>query len=99
MINQKTLMAGLFILGVTSHSMAAESADSKTVGQKVEKGMEKTKEVISETYEDTKKGAQKGYRAVKDKTCEVINGKMECAAQKVSNKVKNAADEVKDKVN
>lgn len=59
--------------------------------------VEKVKESTSETYEDAKKGVKKGYRNVKDKTCEMINGKMECAVKKAGNTIKNGADEVKDK--
>ena len=44
---------------------------------------------------DMKVSAKKGVRNIKDKTCEMINGKMECAAKKVGHKIQNATDEVK----
>ncbi len=56
--------------------------------------VEKTKEVAA----DTGKAVKKGARAVKDKTCEMINGKMECLAKKVKHKAQNAGDEISDKV-
>lgn len=52
----------------------------------------------SEAMNDTKRGVQKAGRAVKDKTCEMINGKMECAAQKAKHSIQNTADSVKDAI-
>ena len=43
--------------------------------------------------------AKKAYRDVKDQTCEWINGKLECAAEKVKHKIQNKTDEMKDKKN
>ncbi len=56
-------------------------------------------EKVAEVGSDIKKSTKKGVRAVKDKTCEMVNGKMECAAKKVGNKVGNGVDEVKDATN
>lgn len=56
-----------------------------------------TKEDIKETGRDMGKGARKAGRKVKDKTCEMINGKLECAVQKVKHGAQNAGDEIKDK--
>lgn len=52
----------------------------------------------SEAASDTGKSVKKGARAVKDKTCHMVKGKMECAGEKVKHKAQNAADEVEDKV-
>lgn len=52
-----------------------------------------------EAGQDIKKGAKKAGRKIKDETCEMINGKMECAAKKAGHKLQNAGDEIKDKVN
>jgi|GEM_PF-2215561 len=54
-----------------------------------------TKEAVS----DVKKGARKTGRKIKDKTCEMVDGKMSCAGKKLKHKVENTADEVKDAVN
>lgn len=78
------------LMALTSFAFA--DAHKKTV-------TERAGETVTETYQDTKDGVKKTYRAVEDKTCEMINGKMECAAKKVANKTKNAADTVKDKAN
>jgi len=40
---------------------------------------------------------KKAYRKVKDKTCEMVNGKMECVAKKIKHKAKNAADAIETK--
>lgn len=37
------------------------------------------------------------YRNVKDKTCEMVNGKMNCAGKKIKHKVKNMTDSTKTK--
>lgn len=56
---------------------------------------ENTKEAVS----DVKKSARKSARKVKDKSCELVNGKMECAGKKLKHKAQNAADEIEDVVN
>lgn len=57
---------------------------------------ESVKEKAKETYHDSKRGVKKATREVKDKTCEMINGKMECAAKKVKHTIQNGADHVED---
>lgn len=61
--------------------------------------MDKVEANAKEMKDDTVKGAKKMGRKVKDKTCEWVNGKMECAAKRAGNAVKNGVDEVKDKAN
>jgi uncharacterized protein YjbJ (UPF0337 family) len=56
------------------------------------------KESAKETWNDTKRGTKKTVREVQDKTCEMINGKMECAAKKVKHSIQNGADKVEDAV-
>ncbi len=55
-------------------------------------------ETAKEVANDTARAAKKTTRAVKDKTCEMINGKMECAAQKVKHAAQNGADHVEDAI-
>lgn len=55
-------------------------------------------ESTKETAKDAKKTVRKGVRKAKDKTCELVNGKMECAAKKLKHGVENVGDEVSDKV-
>lgn len=57
------------------------------------------KEDMKEGMDDVKKSARKQTRAVKDKTCELVNGKMECAGKKLKHRAQDLGDEVKDKVN
>ncbi len=42
---------------------------------------ETMKEKASEVGRDLKKNTKKAGRAIKDETCEMVNGKMECARQ------------------
>ena len=51
-----------------------------------------------EAANDTKRGVKKGARAVEDKACEMVNGKMECAAKKIKHSMQNGADKVEDAV-
>lgn len=94
----KSLFILLTALSLSTTAFAETNNGTSTVGQKVESGVEKTQNATKEAYEDTKKAANKASRGIKDKTCEMINGKLECAAKKVGNSLRNASDEVKDKV-
>jgi hypothetical protein len=55
--------------------------------------MEKAETVKNKAVDATKEAG----RDLSDKTCEVINGKLECIAKKTKNAVKNAADATKTK--
>lgn len=57
---------------------------------------ETVKEKVSEAGHDTKRAMKKAGRKVKDETCEMINGKMECAGKKIKSGVKNTGDKVED---
>ncbi|MBC7420061.1 MAG: hypothetical protein H7328_04970 [Bdellovibrio sp.] len=78
----------LFLASIVAVSFTAglSTAIAETMGEKA-----------SEVGSDIKKSTKKGVRTVKDKTCEMINGKMECAAKKIGHKIQNGVDEVKDK--
>lgn len=58
---------------------------------------ETTGEKVGEVASDTKKAVKKGVRNMKDATCEMVNGKMECAGKKLKHKAQNAGDEIGDK--
>ena len=51
-----------------------------------------------ETGRDMSRGAKKMGRDIKDKTCEMVNGKMECAAQRAKHGILNTTDKVEDAV-
>lgn len=55
--------------------------------------LEKVETKTSEAVDATKRA----YRSAEDKTCEWINGKMQCFEKKVKNKVKNLSDKTKTK--
>ncbi|MFN7727923.1 MAG: DUF1328 domain-containing protein [Bdellovibrio sp.] len=52
-----------------------------------------------EAGRDVKKVTKKTIRKVKDKTCEMVNGKMECKAKKMKHKAQDAGDEAADALN
>lgn len=56
------------------------------------------KEKAAEVGNDARRGAKNTVREVKDKTCEMVNGKMECAVQKAKHTIQKGADKVEDAV-
>jgi hypothetical protein len=71
-------------LGFGFSPIYARAADD-TMGEKAQ-----------EAVKDTGRAMKKGARSVKDKTCELANGKMECAGKKLKHKAKNTMDKVED---
>lgn len=59
---------------------------------------ETVEEKAKELGNDTSRGVKKGARSVKDKTCELVDGKMKCATQKVKHSMQNVGDKVEDAV-
>jgi hypothetical protein len=57
---------------------------------------ENMKQDAKEVAHDAKVEMKKAGRKIKDETCEMVNGKMECAAKKAKHKVQNAVDDLKD---
>ncbi len=57
------------------------------------------KHTVKEGYQDVKKNTQKAYRKTKDKTCQLMNGKMECKAKEIKHEFENKKDEMMDKAN
>ncbi len=55
-------------------------------------------ENAKETVHDVKKGTKKAARKVKDKTCELVDGKMSCAGKKLKHKAQNVGDDIDDAV-
>ena len=76
-----TLMGAVAGFAFPLHSFAADD----TVGEKAE-----------EAAKDTGRAVKKGARKVKDKTCEMVNGKMDCAAKKLKHKAQNVGDKIED---
>jgi len=58
---------------------------------------ESTSEKVGTAMDKTGDSAKKAYRDAKDKTCEMVNGKMECTAKKVGHKIQNATDSARTK--
>lgn len=59
---------------------------------------ETVKEKATEAANDTKRAVKKGARKVKDETCEMVNGKMECVGKKIKHSAQNVGDKVEDAV-
>ncbi|HXH74257.1 MAG TPA: DUF1328 domain-containing protein [Bacteriovoracaceae bacterium] len=71
--------------GATFMSISAQADDT-------------VKGTVEEAGNDAKRGSKKTVRAVKDKTCEMVNGKMDCTIKKVKHSMQNGADKVEDAV-
>lgn len=71
----------LLCLGIA----AAPAFSDTTTGEKVEKA-----------GRDAKRAAKEVYHTAKEKGCEMVNGKMHCVGEKVSNKAEEIKDSVKD---
>lgn len=69
---------------MVSVSLAARAEE--TVGEK-----------MKDDAHNAKVEMKKAGRKVKDETCEMVNGKMECAAKKAGHKVQNAVDDASKK--
>ena len=67
------------VLLVVSFSTSAFSEETAT--EKVEIQAEKATNSV-----------KRGYRRVKDKTCELVDGKMNCVGKKIKHKLQNASD-------
>lgn len=78
-------------LGLVFAIPAVHAEDSK-----MEKAADHAGDKISEGAKDVKRGAKKAGRKVKDETCEMVHGKMECAGKKVKHKAENLGDKVED---
>jgi hypothetical protein len=86
----KTIYSGFAIFGpilalVVSMGVSTAFAE-QTVSEKAH-----------EAGQDMGKGSRKLGRNMKDKTCHLVKGQMQCAGEKVMHKTENAVDEIKDK--
>ena len=88
-MNLKTL-AVCCILALSSLTIGATRADDRDKAT--------TKQKMEEAGRDTKRGAKKAWRGAKDETCEMVNGKMECAAKKAKHSIQNTSDKIEDAV-
>lgn len=71
-----------FVLGLNINAIAEET----------------TMEKVDTTAQKAGNSVKKVYRSAKDKTCEMIDGKMQCAGKKLKHKVENVTDEAKTKI-
>lgn len=83
----KKLLNVFAMIFLTASLQTVAFANDETMGEKA-----------SEAASDTGKAMKKGVRKMKDKTCHMVKGKMECAAENVKHKVENVSDEAKDKI-
>ena len=81
---------------LTLSFMALLSASAVTAN--IASADETLSEKAKEAGNDTRRGVKSGARAVKDKACEMVNGKMECAVQKTKHTLQDGADKVEDAV-
>ncbi len=85
-VTLKALVLTLAFVGSATLTFSVHA--ETTAGERVQEGLE-----------DAGKSMKKTGRDIKDKACEMINGKLECVGKKAANKLRNAKDELKDKAN
>lgn len=81
-------------LAIASFLTVVSVSEQAFAGEKTQK----MKQEAREAGNDTRRGMNRAGRKVQDATCEMINGKMECAGRRGMNAVKNGADKVEDAV-
>jgi hypothetical protein len=65
-----------------------------SLGQEI-KAEESTLEKVETTKNKAIDSAKRAYREIDDKICETVNGKTNCVAKKLTNKIKNTSDKAK----
>ena len=53
-------------------------------------------EKMREARRDANREAKNESRKIEDKTCELINGKMQCALKKAKHSIEKSSDEIED---
>jgi uncharacterized membrane protein YtjA (UPF0391 family) len=84
---KKTHLASILGIALLLGFSVSVSRADETVGSKV-----------TEAANDSKRAVKKSYRKVKDETCSMVKGKMECAADKVKHSIQNGTDTIEDAV-
>lgn len=84
MFSKKLLNQLIVTLSLILFSSFAQAEETNM--EKVETGANHAADSVKETYRDTK-----------DKACEMVNGKLECAGKKMKNKAKNLKDKTETK--
>lgn len=79
----KTIKLLTLSLLMSATLTASYASAVETVGEKMETSGNKAVDSVKSTY-----------RKGKDKTCEMVNGKMSCAGKKMKHKMQNAADSI-----
>lgn len=72
-------------------------ASALTVAAPIASSAESVTENVKEMGRDVKKNTKEGYRAMKDKACELVNGKLECLGDRAKHRAQDAGGEIKDK--
>jgi len=84
-MNRSKCVSGLILANLIG--LAQVSLADETAAEKAEASKNKAVDTVRKTY-----------RNVKDKTCNMIHGKLECAEKKIVNESKNLLDKVETKV-
>ncbi|MBS1968844.1 MAG: hypothetical protein JSU04_00965 [Bdellovibrionales bacterium] len=80
--------------GFTIGSLAIACALAFAIKASAEEStLEKTEAVANKATDSVKES----YRDVKDKTCEMVNGKIHCVGKKIMNKAKTLGDKTETK--
>ena len=78
---KKMSLLSVYLLCAIMLCLGLSTYAEETIVEKIETGSNKTVDSVKKTY-----------RKAKDKTCEMINGKMKCVEKKIKNKIENLKD-------
>jgi hypothetical protein len=82
-----TFLLAVTLTSIVTTSFIATAADApKTAEQD-----------MKQAGRDLSKGVKKTARKIDDKSCEMVNGKMDCAGQKLKHGAQNVGDDIKGK--
>ena len=84
----KLMLLTIVLMTVSVTEVLAKKTDKKS----------EMRQDMQEAGRDTKRGASKAMRGLKDETCELVHGKMECGAKKIKHSLQNGSDKVEDAV-
>jgi uncharacterized protein YjbJ (UPF0337 family) len=90
-------MKGVMMKFLTIAFLALTSL-SLFAGTSYEHKKEKMEERTDEATSDLGRGVKSTSRKVQDETCQMVNGKMDCAVKKTKHSIQNGADKVEDAI-
>lgn len=102
----KILLVVFLVLSIISFVLGRKGSASKllsfallaVLGSMSLQADDSVSETAKEAANDTERGTKNAVREMKDETCHLVKGKMECAVQKAKHTIQKGADNVEDAI-